>query len=109
MSHEHEDVVKAATGSLVEMNLLKDELEEAGVFVRLVGDDLATGLGSALSGSVELWVRAADAGKVTAILERDAKLAQLDVPRKFPHPQSDPKPDRSQGPHHPPEPHRPSP
>jgi hypothetical protein len=111
MKNTSDDLEKIATGTLVDMNLLKDELESAGIFGRIVGDDLATGLGSTLPGSVELWVRLADAAHAATIMQRDAEHPQTQhgSHKKFPHPESGHKPDKTQGPHHSPQPHRPSP
>ena len=60
------DVVKFATGTLVEMEALRGALADAGVSAQVVGDELATGLGSTLPGSVELWVKDTDVPKARA-------------------------------------------
>ena len=107
-----DDVVKVATGTLIEMTSLAELLKDEGIVCRVVGDDLTAGLGSTMPGSVELWVGAADANRANKILfdtEGHHKKHGKPLPNAFPHPKSDPKPDRTQGPHHNPEPHRPSP
>lgn len=65
-----DDIVKLATGTLVEMQLLENELLNTGVEARLVGDDLTAGLGTTLPGSVELWVRANDSSRAEEIVQR---------------------------------------
>jgi hypothetical protein len=60
------DIVKFASGTLVEMEALREALADAGVTANIVGDELATGLGSTLPGSVELWVMNKDVAKARA-------------------------------------------
>lgn len=110
MVNGSDDVVKAATGTLVEMNELAGRFREANIAFRIVGDDLTAGLGTAIPGSVEIWVLRADQARAAAIVNaRDLPPEHPDTHRRFPHPESDPKPDRTQGPHHFPERHRPNP
>ncbi len=112
MINHSDDVVKVATGTLIEMTSLAELLKDEGIVCRVVGDDLTAGLGSTIPGSVELWVGAADANRASKILfdtEGHHKKHGKPLPNAFPHPKSDPKPDRTQGSHHNPEPHRPSP
>ena len=112
MIHNSDDVVKVATGTLIEMTNLAKLLKEEGIVCRVVGDDLTAGPGSTMPGSVELWVSDANANRASKILsdiEGHHKRHGQPIPNAFPHPESDPKPDRTQGPHHRPEPHRPSP
>jgi hypothetical protein len=69
-------VVKFATGTLVAMEALREALADAGVSAKIVGDELATGFGSTLPGSVELWVKEEDAAKAKAaanVYEKQAK------------------------------------
>ncbi|MBX7106115.1 MAG: DUF2007 domain-containing protein [Gemmataceae bacterium] len=111
MDHQSDDVVKVATGSLLEMNLLAEVLRDAGIAGRVVGDDLSAGLGTAMPESIELWVLAADATRAAEIIAADFQHhhRHRGEPAEFPRPESEPKPDRSQGPHHFPEPRRQSP
>ena len=113
MTHDPNDIVKIAAGTLVEMNLLKDELENAGIFGRVVGGDLTAGLGNALTGSVELWVHASEVARAEKIMARDEEHSHKQGcarnTKNSRAPESDPKPDKSQSPHRTPEPHRPSP
>ena len=69
------DVVKFATGTLVEMESLREALADAGVTANIVGDELATGLGSTLPGTVELWVMNKDVTKAKAAAEEYRKSA----------------------------------
>lgn len=108
MTNDPNDIVRIASGTLVEMTALQNELEDAGVPCRVVGDDLTAGLGSTLPGSVELWIHRSDAVRAEALIAGSEKHAHHSKP-KFPHPESDAKPGRPQGPHHQPEPHRRSP
>ena len=62
-----DDVVKVATGTLIEMTSLAELLKDEGIVCRVVGDDLTAGLGSTMPGSVELWVSAADANRANKI------------------------------------------
>jgi hypothetical protein len=106
MFEDTDEIVRASTGTLSEINAQAGQLEAAGIRCRVVGDDLTAGLGTLLPGSVELWVHAADGERAAAV------LAGQDIPEpraRFPHPTSDPKPDRTDGPHHFPERHRPNP
>ena len=110
MDHNTDDIVKVASGSLIEINELTEVLHEAGIVARVVGDDLTGGLGTLIPGSVELWVLATDAQRAEQIVaaERenaDHKAHSHEHP-KFPHPVSDPKPDPKHGPHRNPEPRR---
>lgn len=112
MINNSDDVVKVATGTLIEMTSLAELLKDEGIVCRVVGDDLTAGLGSTMPGSVELWVGAADANRANKILfdtEGHHKKHGKPLPNAFPHPKSDSKPDRTQGPHYNPEPHRPGP
>jgi hypothetical protein len=112
MVNGSDDVVKAATGTLVEMNELSGRFKDAGIHCRIVGDDLTAGLGTAIPGSVEVWVIRSDAVRAAAIVSDMENQGGSGAPPRradFPHPQSDRKPDRTEGPHHFPERHRPNP
>lgn len=84
MSTHRDDVVKVASGTLVEVEYWREALEAAGIAAHLVGADLAAGLGSALAGSVELWVRTVDQDRAVAAI----RLAESspEKPRGQPHP-----------------------
>lgn len=69
------DVVKFATGTLVEMEALREALADAGVSSNIVGDELTAGLGSTLPGSIELWVKEGDVAKARAAVNEYEKSA----------------------------------
>ena len=68
MTQHSDDLVMVAAGALIEVRVWADVLQGAGIMYRVVGDDLTTGLGTALPDSVELWVFRADAGAAEAEL-----------------------------------------
>ena len=70
MSDKSDDIVRIASGTLVQVELWQAALADAGVTARVVGEDLTAGLGTALGGSVELWVHRADEPRAVAVLER---------------------------------------
>ena len=61
MTVKADDIVCVASGSLIQVEEWHETLQAAGIESRIVGDELTGGLGSALPGSIELWVRRADA------------------------------------------------
>jgi Putative prokaryotic signal transducing protein len=68
MTPHEDDVVRVASGSLVEVELWQTALTEAGIESRVVGTELSAGLGSALPTSTELWVHSRDFDKATAAI-----------------------------------------
>ena len=113
MTAEANDIVRVASGSLSEVETWHELLEAAGIESRVVGDNLAGGLGTALPGSVELWVRRTDAEAAQAALaQADGHSRRQPESHPIPphgHPVSDSKPDHSRGPQHGAPPHRPLP
>lgn len=91
MSHEQDDVVRAYAGPLVAVELYQAALKEAGIESRVVGTELAAGFGSALPGSVELWVHRSDLSRAAAVIERADRPGGAEHPQ-FPHPTDDPAP-----------------
>jgi hypothetical protein len=69
-THDPNDAVRAATGSLVAIETYQAELKEAGIDSRVVGLDLEAGLGSAMLNSIELWVHRSDAERAAAVIAR---------------------------------------
>lgn len=69
MSHDPADVVRVAAGPLVQVEIWQGLLREAGVVSQVVGADLTAGLGTAIPGSVELWVHRSDATRAEAVLK----------------------------------------
>jgi Putative prokaryotic signal transducing protein len=97
------DLVRVADGDLVRMEMYQQGLKEAGIESRVVGEELEAGLGTAIPGSVELWVHRSDAEKAAASIARmEAERARppRDHPA-YPRPMNDPKPSRpvGHGPH----------
>jgi hypothetical protein len=91
-----------ARGSFSQVWTWHDLLRAAGIGSRVVGDNLTAGLGTALPGSIELWIHSADAEAAEAALVRaDGQSRREPESHPIPphgHPASDPKPDRSRGP-----------
>jgi len=90
MSSDPNDLVRVASGSAVEMELLKQSFVEAGIDVRVLGESLGASFGSAIPGSVELIVHKRDEARARKIVEQnEAPAAER---QKFPKPVSDPTP-----------------
>jgi hypothetical protein len=113
MTANENDIVCVARGSLSQVQIWHDLLRAVGIESRVVGDNLTAGLGTALPGSIELWIHSADAAAVEAALARadDHPLRESESHPIPSHgrPASDPEPDRSRGPRHGAPPHRPLP
>jgi hypothetical protein len=69
-THDPNDVVRAATGSLVAIETYQAEMREAGIDSKVVGLDLEAGVGTALLNSIEIWVHRSDAEKAAAVIDR---------------------------------------
>ena len=113
MSADENDIVCVARGSLSQVQTGHDLLRAAGIESRVVGDNLTAGLGTALPGSIELWIHSADAKAAQATIGGSGDHHHRE-PESYPipphgHPASDPKPDPSHGPRHGALPHRPLP
>lgn len=113
MRPDPNDVVRVYTGSLTQVQSMRDLLENAGIESRVVGDNLGAGLGTAMPDSVELWAHRMDAAKAEAAMSSESRHHHRE-PESHPitpqgHPESDHKPDRSRGPQHGAPPHRPLP
>lgn len=114
MTQHSDDLVRVATGTLVQLQAWDDVLRAAGIEARVVGDNLTAGLGTALPDSVELWVHRADAAAAEAAIAEAGRHHNQREPESPPipphgHPKSDHKPDHSRGPTHGAPPHRPFP
>ena len=105
MSSDKSNVVRVAAGELPAIEFYKQALVEAGIEAHVLGDSLAASFGTALQGSIELWVHEADASRAETIIQGLDSHHGNSAPRKqaFPHPTSDPKPARPGG--HGPHPH----
>ena len=103
MTHDPADLVQVAAGDLVRIETYQQALKAARVESRVVGDELAAGLGTLLPNTIELWVHRADADRASAAI----KLAEAERDRPphdpVPHgrPTDDPTPKRADvhGPH----------
>ncbi|WP_088256656.1 DUF2007 domain-containing protein [Fimbriiglobus ruber] len=96
------DIVDVASGSLIQVQSWHDLLRAAGIESRVVGDNLTAGLGTALPGSVELWVHRADATAAGAAIggaggNLDSESESPSVPPQV-RPMLDPTPDHPRGP-----------
>jgi hypothetical protein len=111
MSADENDIVCLARGSWSQVQTWHDLLRAAGIESRVVGDNLTAGLGTALPGSIELWIHSADAAAAETALARADTRREPESHPIPPHGHSadDPKPDRSRGPQHGAPPHRPLP
>ncbi len=69
MSHDEHDVVKVYSGPMVTVELYQQALTDAGVASNVVGLELIASFGSAIPGSVELWVKSEDADKALAAIK----------------------------------------
>jgi hypothetical protein len=69
MSQNPDDLVKVADGPLVQVELWKQALADAGIVGRVVGEQLTAGFGSALPDSVELWVHRSDQTRAEAAIQ----------------------------------------
>lgn len=93
MSRDPNDVVRVFTGPLVEVEANQQVLTEAGIESKVVGTELTASFGTALSGSIELWVHAGDAENAVAAIRRDQEQRGRHEEREAqPHPTNSPKP-----------------
>ena len=98
MALDPNEVVTVFRGTMVEAEAFKRVLDEAGIESKVVGEALTASFGSAIPGSVELWVHQKDADKALAAIKRDEeKRGQREPGQRHQHPTSDPKP--GQAPH----------
>lgn len=88
---ESHDVVRVATGSLVEVELWQAALSEAGIESRVVGDDLSAGLGTMLSAPIELWVKQEDVAKAEGAIRYSQERHEERT--RHPNPESEHVPD----------------
>jgi hypothetical protein len=56
------DMICMKRGSLFQVRAWQHLLRTAGIKSRVIGDNRTAGLGTALPGSVELWIHSADMG-----------------------------------------------
>lgn len=68
MFDDADEVVRAAAGPMVQVEIWQKVLKDAGIASKVVGTDLTASFGTALPGSVELWVRKGDFDRAEAVL-----------------------------------------
>jgi hypothetical protein len=61
MTANANDVVKVAAGNHVQIELYRQGLADEGIEARVLGESLEASFGTAIQGSVELWVHRSDA------------------------------------------------
>jgi len=94
MSEEKDDVIRVASGDMIAIELYKQELVEAGIEAKVVGEALEASFGSALPQSVELMVHRNDAKRARDIIERidkerEERKKKSDDRQALPHPSSE--------------------
>ncbi|MFO0937657.1 MAG: hypothetical protein U0798_14215 [Gemmataceae bacterium] len=94
MSHDPQELVKLYTGPLVYAESYQSLLKDSGIDSKVVGTELTAGLGTALPGTIELWVRQGDAKRAEEVILRQqgSESHGHKERQQFPHPTSDPKP-----------------
>lgn len=81
MSHDPDDVVRVADGPLVQVEIWQGLLREAGIVSQVVGTDLTAGFGTAIPGSVELWVHRSEEARAAAVLkDAEARRGEVEPP-----------------------------
>ena len=70
MTPDPHDVVRVAAGEMVQIELYQQALKEAGVESNVLGDALESSFGTAIPGSIELWVHRSDAERAAVAIER---------------------------------------
>jgi hypothetical protein len=68
MIHPDTELKRVATGTYPEVQGYQGILLDAGIESHVVGDNLDSGIGTALTGSVELWVRDVDFDRAVVTL-----------------------------------------
>ncbi|MDY3552976.1 DUF2007 domain-containing protein [Gemmata sp. JC717] len=75
MKRDDGNVVRVFAGPLVLVEMYQGQLKGIGIESRVVGTELAAGLGSALSGSTELWVKEEDLERAKELLTQEEQRA----------------------------------
>lgn len=70
MDRNPDDIVRVASGSLIQVEVWQDAIKDAGIESRVVGADLSGSFGSVLPGSIELWVHQDDRAAAEAAIQR---------------------------------------
>ncbi len=78
MISDPNDVVKVASGEQVVIVLYRNRLAEEGIEARTLGDSLEASFGTAIPGSIELWVHRSDAARAGEVLrEMEAERGKV--------------------------------
>lgn len=90
MNTEQDNIVRVASGSLIQIEFWQHALTEAGIESKVVGEDLTSSFGTALDGSVELWVHSNDVDKAQATIQfaEDQKGKSSTTQLEHEHPES---------------------
>jgi hypothetical protein len=97
-THPESEIVKVATGNLVEVEFWREALAAAQIPAQVLGADLSAGLGSALPGSVELWVPKEHQSQAIAAIQLAQSQTSAEPSVAHEHPVSDAIPETP--PHH---------
>ena len=89
MARDPQELVKIFAGPLVEVELRHAALSDAGIESKVVGTELASSFGTALTDSIELWIHLGDVPEAEDLLLKHAKPHHDH--EKFPHPTDSPK------------------
>lgn len=94
MTNDTNDVVRVAAGEMMRIEFYKQALDEAGIEAHVLGEALQSSFGTAISGSVELWVHESVAARAEGIIQGlDSNHGRSAGQRRsFPHPVGDSKP-----------------
>ncbi|MBN9516940.1 DUF2007 domain-containing protein [bacterium] len=82
MRPDPNDVVKVASGDHVLIELYRNRLAENGIEARSLGESLEASFGTAIAGSVELWVHRADADRAAKLIremERERGTVEVET------------------------------
>lgn len=93
MTRDPNDVVRVASGTLIDVEAYHQVLAEAGVESKVVGGALMASFGSAIPDSIELWAHREDLDAATAAIKLYEERRGLAEPaHKHPHPVDSGKP-----------------
>lgn len=67
MNDEANDIVCLTSGSLTQVQILHNLLRTAGIESRVVGDYRTAGLGTAIPGTIELWIHSGHAAAAAEV------------------------------------------
>ena len=82
MRPDANDVVKVASGDHVLIELYRNRLADEGIEAKALGESLEASFGTAIAGSVELWVHRGDAARAADVIramERDRGTIEMET------------------------------